>query len=350
MSIKVGIIGLGVGKSHIESYKKSPYCEVVAIADPDASRLAGVGEMYGIQKRFITGEELIDSGVCDVVSIAVPNKYHKELTIRALTKGMHVLCEKPMAMNALEAQEMLNVAEQCNKRLMIDFSYRFTPQAQALKAKVDAGELGFPYYGRTVWLRRRGMPGFGGWFSTKELSGGGPLIDLGVHRLDLALWFMGYPEPLYVTGATYNPIAQEIASKEKKTFSVEDLAVGFIYFKNGASLSIEASWAANIQENELMETRILGTKGGLLHKNIGETYQFEAHFYTEQNGTLWDQTLHECSLWSAGIQKTPTAMEYFIDAIYHNYPHDGDGKQGLIVMQLLDALYASAQTKKPVYL
>jgi predicted dehydrogenase len=194
------------------------------------------------------------------------------------------------------------------------------------------------------------MPGFGGWFSTKELSGGGPLIDLGVHRLDLALWFMGYPEPLYVTGATYNPIAQEIARRENKNFSVEDLAVGFIYFKNGASLSIEASWAANIQENEIMETRIFGTKGGLLHKNRGEAYQFEAHFYTEQNGHLWDQTLHEGSLWSAGIQKTPTAMVHFIDAIYHNYPHDADGKQGLVVMQLLDALYTSAQTKKPVFL
>jgi predicted dehydrogenase len=195
------------------------------------------------------------------------------------------------------------------------------------------------------------MPGFGGWFGKKEWAGGGPLIDLGVHRLDLALWFMGYPAVEYVAGATYDPIAKEIARKEDKHFSVEDLAVGFVRFKDGASLSLEASWAANIKENELMETRVLGTCGGLVHRNLNEGYSYEGEFFTEQDGNLWDQKLHEASGFAvsnvaAGTKKS--AMSHFIDAIQNNRPHDADAEQGLGVMKILDALYRSAESGKPV--
>ena len=346
--IRAGVIGLGMGKHHIEGYLTHPDCEVVAVADPDAPRLSKIADQFQIEHRFDTGEALIDSGLCDVVSIAVPNKFHRELAIRALEKGSHVLCEKPMAMNAGEAEEMLKAAERAGKRLMINFSYRFTSAAQALKSRIDAGDLGEAYYGRTLWLRRRGMPGFGGWFGKKELAGGGPLIDLGVHRLDLALWFMGYPAVDYVAGAAYDPIAKEAAERQGKHFSVEDLAVGFIRFKNGASLSLEASWASNIKENELMETRILGKRGGLVHRNINEGYSYEAEFFTEQNGNLWDQKLHEASGFSAGAKQS--AMLHFIDAIQNNRPHDADAEQGLAVMKILDALYKSAETGKPEYL
>ena len=346
--LRVGVIGLGIGKSHIEGYRSTTECEVVAIADADPERLAEVGDKYGIAERYGSGTELIDKAGCDLVSVAVPNKFHKELTIRALRAGTHVLCEKPMAMSAAEAREMLKAADESKRRIMINFSYRFTPQAQALKARIDSGDLGEAYYARTSWLRRRGMPGFGGWFGTKELSGGGPLIDLGVHRVDLALWFMGYPEPEWVMGATYDPIASGIAEREKKTYSVEDLATGFIRFKDGATMSVEASWAANIKENELMETRVLGTKGGLIHRNVGEEYRFEAEFYQEKAGELWDSAFHERTLWAAGAKKTPSAMSHFVDAIVKGTPHDADGRQGLVVMELLDALYESARTGKPL--
>lgn len=346
--LRVGVIGLGIGKSHIEGYRSSAACEVVAIADADPSRLAEIGDRYGIAERYAAGTELIDKAGCDVVSVAVPNKFHKDLTIRALRAGAHVLCEKPMAMNAAEAREMLKAADAAKRRVMINFSYRFTEAAQALKARIDAGDLGDAYYARTSWLRRRGMPGFGGWFGTKELAGGGPLIDLGVHRVDLALWFMGYPEPDWVMGATYDPIASEIAEREKKTYSVEDLATGFVRFKDGSTMSVEASWAANIKENELMETRVLGTKGGLVHRNVGEDYRFEAEFFSETAGGLWDASYHERTLWAAGAKKTPSAMAHFVEAIVEEKPHDADGRQGLVVMELLDALYESARTGKPL--
>jgi predicted dehydrogenase len=340
--LRVGVIGLGIGRHHIKGWQEHPQVEVVAIADPDAERLALVGDEFGVAGRYASAAALLDNAQLDVVSVCTPNKFHKELTLAALAAGCHVLCEKPMAMNAQEGREMLDAANAAGKRLMINFSYRFSAASRALKTQVDAGLFGDFYFGRSIWHRRRGMPGFGGWFGTKALAGGGPLIDLGVHRLDLALWLMGYPQPTWVMGSTYNPIASEIASKAGKTFDVEDLAAGFIRFENGATLALEASWAANIQEAELMETRLLGTKAGLLQKNLNEGYTFDAHVFTEVNGAPVD--MHMCP--PTALAKS--AMHDYAEAILSAQPHPAGGDQGLVVMEILDALYESARTGAPV--
>ena len=340
--LRVGIIGLGIGRMHIEGWRQHPGTQVVAIADTDAERLNAVGEQFGIAARYTDALTMMAAEKLDVVSVCTPNKFHKDLSIAALESGSHVLCEKPMAMNAAEGRDMLRAAERAGKRLMINFSYRFSAQSQALKAQKDAGVFGDIYFGRTVWHRRRGMPGFGGWFGTKALAGGGPLIDLGVHRLDLALWLMGYPKPTWVMGNTYNPIAGPLAAASGKTFDVEDLAAGFIQFANGATLALEASWAANIQEADLMETRLLGTKAGLLQKNLNEGYTFSADIFQEQHGAQVNIRIN-----------TPTtpalsAMHHYADAILNNRPHDAGGEQGLVVMEILDAIYESARTGRPV--
>jgi predicted dehydrogenase len=287
---------------------------------------------------------MLEAEELDVVSVATPNKFHKALTIAALEAGCHVLCEKPMAMNAAEGREMLAAAKQAGKRLMINFSYRFTEHSQALKAQVDAGMLGQVYFARTVWHRRRGLPKFGGWFGQKALSGGGPLIDLGVHRLDLALWLMGYPKPVWVMGSTYNPIASALAEEAGVEYDVEDLAVGMIRFENGATLELEASWATNIQEKELMETRLFGTKGGLVQRNCNEGYEFEAEIYVEQNGSHFDMKLHSSNRpdWLKG------AMYHLIDCIVKDQSHPAPGEEGLLVMEILDAIYTSAAEGRPV--
>jgi predicted dehydrogenase len=278
----------------------------------------------------------------DIVSIATPNKFHAPLTVAALEAGNHVLCEKPMAMSADEARAMLAAARKAGKRLMVNFSYRFTEQSQALKDRVDAGELGDVYFARTVWHRRRGLPKFGGWFGQKGLSGGGPLIDLGVHRLDLALWLMGYPKPVWVMGSTYNPIATALAEEQGVDYDVEDLAVGLIKFDNGATLEVEASWAANIKEKELMETRLFGTKGGLVQRNLNETYEFEAELYVERNGAHYDMALH------APRRRRLNAMNHLVESIVNKTPHIATGEEGLLVMEILDAIYQSAEEKRPV--
>ena len=237
---------------------------------------------------------------------------------------------------------MLAAAKKAGKRLMINFSYRFTEQSMALKAQVDAGILGDVYFGRTVWHRRRGMPKFGGWFGQKALSGGGPLIDLGVHRLDLALWLMGYPKPVWVMGSTYNPIASAQAAKENKVFDVEDLAVGMIKFDNGATLEVEASWAANIKESELMETRLLGTRAGLVQRNLEETYKFEAELYLEREGVHFDMKVHP------PYPPVTSSMNHLVESILTDRPHLADGSEGLLVMEILDALYRSAAEGRPI--
>ncbi|PAW77151.1 MAG: dehydrogenase [Verrucomicrobia bacterium Tous-C9LFEB] len=342
--LRVGIVGLGMGRGHITGYQTHPEAEVVAIADSDPVRLAKVGDEFNVPQRYTVAEDMIRKEKLDVVSICTPNKYHKPLTILALKEGAHVLCEKPMAMNAREAREMLAQAKKSKRRIMINFSYRFNDQSFALKKQVEAGVLGEVYFGRTVWHRRRGLPGFGGWFGIKEFSGGGPLIDLGVHRLDLALWLMGYPKPTWVMGSAYDPIASELAKKSGKRFDVEDLATGMIKFENGATLILEASWATNQKHNEFMQTILMGTKGGLTQQNINEKYDFEAELHVEREGCQFDMKLHP------PVPAAKGSMYHFIDSILADKPHMASGEEGLVVMEILDAIYESARKGAPVKL
>jgi predicted dehydrogenase len=279
----------------------------------------------------------------DVVSVATPNKFHKPLAIAALESGCHVLCEKPMALNAREAREMLAVSQRMGKRIMINFSFRFNEQSLALKQQVDAGVLGDVYFARTVWHRRWGLPPFDrGWFVQKSLSGGGPLIDLGVHRLDLALWLMGHPKPTWVLGSTSNVLASGRAQDAGAVCDVEDLAVGLVKFETGATLVVEASWAGNIRERELMETRLYGTKGGLVQRNTDETYKFEAEVYFSSGGAQFDMRLHPSE------NPVKNAMVHFVDSIISDTPHLATGEDGVLVMEIVDAIYESARKGQPV--
>ena len=340
--LRVGVIGLGMGSAHVVGYRQHKQAEVVALADLDSNRLSAKGQEFGITALYTDPMKMLAEEKLDIVSIATPNKFHKPLTLAAFKAGAHVLCEKPMAMDAREAKSMLDASKKANKRLMINFSYRFNAQSYALKKTVDSGILGDIYYARTLWNRRRGLPGFGGWFGQKALAGGGPLIDLGVHRLDLALWLMNYPKPTWVMGNTYDPIASRLAKIEKKAFDVEDFASAMIKFENGASLALEASWASNTKKQEEMETRLLGTDAGLVQKNVGEGYDFEAEFYVERDGCQYDMKLHP------PVPAAHGAMYHYVDAIINDTPHIATGEEGLTVMKILDAIYASAAKGTPI--
>lgn len=342
-TVNIGVIGLGMGRAHIERFRTHPAANVVAIADTNRSLLSERAAQFGIPKTYQEYEEMLAKEDLDVVSIATPNSLHLPMALAAFEAGCHVLCEKPMALNAEQGRQMLEAARRAGKRLMIDFSFRFAPQSLALKQQVDDGVFGDIYYARTLWLRRRGMPRFGGWFGQKALSGGGPLIDLGVHRLDLALWLMGYPKPVYVTGNTVYGVATELAKQQGKLFDVEDFAAGYIQFENGATLCLEASWASHIKEQELMETRLFGTKGGAHHYNVNEGYDFAVETYTEERGFFYDRQLH-----AFPRQDAHNAMYQFVEAIITDTPHRATGEEGLIVMEILDALYHSAATGHPV--
>ena len=315
---------------------------MAAICDISPERLKDVGDEYNIGARYTSFDEMLEKEKPDVVSIATPNDTHKPLSIKAMAAGCHVLCEKPLAMNTPEAKEILAASKKYNRRLMINFSTRISAEAYAMKRAVDSGVLGDVYFARSVWTRRRRLPGFGGWFGIKQRSGGGPLIDIGVHRLDLALWLMGYPKPVWVMGSTYDKIATEIAAREGKKFDVEDIAVAMIKFENGATLELEASWCANQKDREHLLTRLMGTKGGLLHRNTGDTYDSYAELYVEQDSCQYDMRLHP------PVPDVHVNMYNFVDAILNNKPHDCTPEQGIEVMQILDAVYESAAKGIPI--
>lgn len=340
--LKLGVIGLGMGRAHVKSFKEHPGAEVVALCDRNAELLERMRQEYKIPKTYTDAEKMLKEADLDAVSIAVPNAFHAPLTIAALKAGLHVLCEKPMAMTVAESLEMQAVAKKAGKNLMINFSFRYTPASFALKQQVESGALGDIYFGRSVWHRRRGIPGFGGWFTDKSLAGGGPLIDLGVHRLDLALWLMGYPEPVAVTGSAYNKIAAEKAKKEKKKYTVEDVACGLVKFANGATLILEASWALNIKEAEHMVTSLYGTQGGLVQYNLNEGYDFACEIYTEENGCLFTKKLNRTTV------SVPPSYHEFINSILEKRPPSATGAEGIKVMKILEGIYKSAETGKEI--
>ncbi len=340
--LRIGIIGLGMGQAHVHGYRQHAQAEVVAAADVNEVILNERGKNLQIPSLYTSAAEMLKAEKLDVVSVATPNKFHMPLTVAAFKAGCHVLCEKPLAMNAAEGRKILAASKAARKRLGINFSFRFNDQSWALKKQVDSGILGDVYFAETTWMRRRGMPGFGGWFGTKALAGGGPLIDLGVHRMDLSLWLMGYPRPVWVLANTYDHIARPIAKAQGKTFDVEDMAAAMVKFANGATMMVKASWAGNIAENEKMETRLLGTKGGLVQRNLGEGYAFEAEMYVEREGAQFDMKLHP------PMPGAASCYYQFVDAIVNNRPHTATGEEGLIVMELIDAIYASAKQGKPI--
>lgn len=340
--LRMGVVGLGMGRGHARGYHSHPQADLVAIADPDEGRLAEVQEELGVPQTYTDAETMLRDEELDAVSIAVPNVYHAPLTIAALQRGLHVLCEKPPAMTVAESQEMVDAATAAQRNLMINFSFRFTDAAYALKEQVDAGVVGDIYFGRSVWHRRRGIPRFGGWFGIKEMSGGGPLIDLGVHRLDLALWLMGYPEPVAVTGSTYDPIARRLAAEAGKDYSVEDLACGLIKFANGATLILEASWALHQREREHMTTNLYGERGGLVHRNVEGGYDFEAEIITDEAGGQFSKRL------DGRTTPTPSSYHEFVDSILEERAPLATGAQGVKVMKILEGIYKSAETGSEV--
>ena len=340
--LRMGVVGTGMGRGHMNGYKSHPQAELVAICDIDEKRLAEAAGEMGVKETYTDSRQMFRRAGLDGVSVAVPNKFHAPLTIDALRCGLHVLCEKPMATTVREAERMQAAAKKAGKNLMINFSFRFTEASYALKQQVDAGAIGDIYFGRTVWHRFRGIPGFGSWFTDKELAGGGPLIDLGVHRLDLALWLMGYPEPVAVSGSAFNVIAREEARKARKKYTVEDLACGLVKFANGATLILEASWALNIDEPEHMLTALYGTEGSLVQRNVKGGYEFIAELQTIEEGNCFTKKLDQRRA------PSPSAYHEFVDSIVEKRRPGATGEDGLKVMKILEGIYKSAETGREV--
>ncbi|MGG3468218.1 Gfo/Idh/MocA family oxidoreductase [Neobacillus pocheonensis] len=336
-TLKIGIIGAGgiARDAHLPNYVKcGDKVEIVAVSDVVKEKAEQLSLDFNIPHAFSSYEEMLKKIEIDAVSICTPNKFHYPATIAALNAGCHVLCEKPPAMTAKEAEEMAMAAEKAGKILTYGFHYRHAPQVEVLKRFIDGGELGSIYAARVTAMRRRGIPGWGV-FTNKELQGGGPLIDIGVHMLDTALFLMGYPEPDTVLGVTYQKLGTKkgvglMGSWDWENFSVEDMARGMVTFKNGASILLESAFAANIEKADEMNVTLMGDKGG--------ADVFPLKIYQEKHETLIDITpthlpkrnYHELEL------------KRFVDACIDETTPLSTPEQGVYLQQIINGLYESA--------
>ena len=239
--VKIGLVGAGgIGNVHLNGYKKLDNVEIAAICDINPVNLNATADRFGIEKRYTDIDAMLAAHPeLDAVDVCVWNNNHAVCTIKALDAGKHVLCEKPMAYNAKQAEEMLAAAKRNNKLLMIGFSMRFSDQGKIAKDFVDNGYIGDIYYSKAIYVRRHGAPG--GWFTDIERSGGGPVIDLGVHVIDLTRYLMGNPKPVSVYAATFDKLGkrdevkmtagyQSATTAKDEPYTVEDSAIAVIRY------------------------------------------------------------------------------------------------------------------------
>jgi predicted dehydrogenase len=341
--VKIGIAGLGIGRYHLECFSKNEKTDVVAVADPDVPLAKRLAQKYNVRKVYQEYSELMADPGINAVVVSLPNFLHHTASIEAMRAGKHVLCEKPMAISASAAEEMVKTSAETGCQLMIAFNGRFKEETQFLKRAVDDGQMGEIYYAKAAALRRRGTPqidfpptgdmGRGHWFVEKDKAGSGALFDIGVHVLDSVLWLMGHPKAATVSGSAYDLISQRRFPKGE--FSVEDIAVGFIRLENGATVTVESSWVAN---NEgLWQLKLFGTKGGAKTSPLT--------IYTESHGKLVDITPPQGAISSdSGYQKQ---ADYFAERVAEGRAIEiSTAEEGLEVTRILSALLRSAEERR----
>ena len=358
MSTKVGVIGAGgMLQYHAAGFRQAG-AEIVAVADAAPGAAAKAAEKWSIAKAYDSVEEMLaGSPEIEAVSIIVPNKFHAPLTIQCLEAGKHVFSEKPPAMNAAEVQAIIDAAKKAGRQVLFNFNNRARPESQAMMTYISQGVVGTINSAQAKWIRRTGIPGFGGWFTTKEMSGGGPLIDL-LHMVDLAMYFMGYPEPAHVLGQTFSDFIQDkqfkgpwgIPDRVGGTTDVENAAHGFVTFKSGQVLTLQVSWAEMVKREEVSVV-FQGTKaGGKVERLFGidgldNTAIDTCELYVQENGHSVNRSITTPACEDMG--RIGSAAN-FIEAIEGKSKAFNTPEQALRLMQVIDAVYESAATGRPV--
>lgn len=342
--LRVAIIGAGqvADKVHAAYYCTRNDLELVAVADSCHSRAQALAEKYGSAGAWNDPQVMLDEVRPDIVSICSPNRFHYQHVMQALAAGCHVMCEKPPAMAPEQAEDMRLAASRAGKVLAYDFHHRFAEDAQLLRQQVMDGMLGEIYVTTAKALRRCGVPGWGE-FTNKALQGGGPLIDLGIHMLDTAMYVLGFPAVKSVMAHSYQRIGThksngQFGSWDPATYTVEDALFGTLEFHNGGILRLETSFALNIAEQSVMNVAFCGD-------NAGATL-FPLHIYNDDNGKL--QTLFQRK--EADEQRHYRSMDAFVRHVRGEPVMIADAQQGCIIQQLVAALYQAAETGRCVEL
>lgn len=354
--VNVAVIGLGwPGQRHIEGYLKTPFVNIAAVCDASATLLARTQKEWSINEGFADYREVLERQDIDAVSICLPNWLHAPAAIDAIEAGKHVLCEKPLANTLAEGERLTATVHAHDRLFMLALNNRFRVEVQALKRIVDAGTLGDVYFARAGWVRRK-WAGLSGWFVEREKSGGGPMIDLGVHMLDLTLWLMGSPKAVRVSGAVYDKLAQEMRVTAG-AFDVEDLGAGMIHLDNGATIVLETSWMSYI-EREHIYSELLGTKGGAKFERgnsrndggLGDMPPFEVYTSLADEQINAVPTGIALTPWERLIASFANETRHFAECVRDNAQPIATVDQGLEILRILDAIYRSAAEGREITL
>ena len=343
--VRIGLIGAGniAQNAHIPAYLKQADAELVAVCDLKEDRAKGVAEKYGMKHVTTDYNELVALDDVDAVSVCTWNNAHAKAAIAAAKAGKHILCEKPMAMNTQEAEAMKKAVEENRVVFMMGFVNRFRPDSKAIKEIADSGKLGEIYYAKTGVLRRRGTPL--GWFTDLSKSGGGPVIDIGVHVIDLTWYLMGKPKPVSVSAATFRKIGDYKTKgvgrwvafdTDDLKFETEDSASGFIRFENGVSMSFDVSWAINGKETGVY-SNIFGTKAGASLDPL-TIYGEEAHYLTDATPTVARENIFE------------NEIRHFLDCVKEGRQPIAPVEDGVRIQKILNGIYDSARLGREVIL
>jgi predicted dehydrogenase len=354
--LKVAIIGCGgiANGKHMPSLKKLNHVELVAFCDVLEERAINAREEFGEEesKIYQDYQDLLNDTTIDVVHVCTPNDSHAEITIATLESGKHVMCEKPMAKTSEEAKRMLEAAKRTGKKLTVGYQNRYRQDSQYLHKYCEEGGLGEVYFAKAQAIRRRAVPTWGV-FLDEEKQGGGPLIDIGTHALDLTLWMMNNYKPKVVLGSSFHKLGQKKeaanawGSWNPEEFTVEDSAFGFITMENGATIILESSWALNTLQIGEAKCVLSGTEGGA---DMEDGLRLNG----EKFGKLHTQQVDLSSTGVAfydGKQENDSDLEarLWIECILNDTEPVVKPEEALVVTQILEAIYESSRTGKAVY-
>lgn len=345
-ALRVGVVGTGFGRYHMEGFSKVEGVEVHAVCDLNLEEAHFFADQYGAKHVFEDYREMFSMDELDAVSIAVPNCLHAPMAIDALHKGKHVLVEKPMTITPKDAMAMVAAAKKAKKRLMVEQAMRFSPEAQMLRAYYERGAFGEVYFAKSTWVRRKGWPklnfppggtmGRGVWFIRKEEAGFGALGDIGVHLVDLAWYLMGNPKPVSVSGMMWTEVAVPLLKRKKLPVEVDETAAGAIRFENGQMLFVDVCWDS--YNEPLQDVRIFGSKGGA-SLFPAKVYRGEDIMETTELGATF------------GGFDPIDAYSHFIECIREPAKKMiASGEEIVQLIQILDGIARSAKSGKEVSL
>lgn len=329
----IGIIGLGwAGCEHLKHLAQDSRVTPVAVCDINRKRAEEVAGQYDMPGIYTDVKDIVNDPAVDAVVVGTPNFAHAPTAIAALNAGKHVICEKPPALNAAEAKAAANAAKKNKCVLMYALCMRYAADAKYVRNMVDKGQLGDVYYGKCAYIRRSGIPiGADGWFVDKSRAGGGALIDIGVHALDVTWYMMGSPKPVSVSGASFRKFEHAVPKGVK--FDVDDSSFGLIKFANGAALYVEATWAIHMPGASYFH--VIGDKAGIKLEPLT--------IFKEENGSFVEITPHP-----AGKDGFDEEDKHFVDCILKKKTPISSAEEGVMLMQMLDGIYESARTGREV--